>query len=59
MIDLEKQKRIGIKQAKKTIANIYKQKRSGKLTHEQQNEIARQNEIIARWQRTSAKGWKI
>lgn len=64
MINLEKQKRIGIKQAKVTIANIYKQKKpndKGKLvlTSEQQAEIARQQAIIDRWQRANGKSWKL
>ena len=61
MINIEKQKQHGIKQARKTIANIYKKKEAqgGKLTKDQQEEIARQNGIIDRWQRASKRGWKL
>lgn len=61
MINIEKQKQHGIKQARKIIANIYKKKseQGGKLTKDQQTEIARQQGVIDRWQRASKKGWKL
>lgn len=55
MINLEKQKRIGIKQAKATINNIYK-KRKGKLTPEDHETIAKQQQVIDRWERTTTRG---
>lgn len=61
MIDLEKQKRIGIKQAKKTIANIYKKAKAEnrKPTAIERDAIQHQQTIVDRWQRTSKRGWKI
>lgn len=60
MIDLHKQKHIGIKQARKTIANIYRKKKDGgKLTREDQANIAKQEAIIARWERAGKRGWKL
>lgn len=40
MIDLERQKRIGIRQAKKTIANIYKRRKNGDKRPDDQDKIA-------------------
>lgn len=61
MIDIEKQKYIGIKQAKATIANLYRKRKleGAKLTKEDQDNIAKQQAIIARWERTTKKGWKL
>jgi hypothetical protein len=60
VIDIEKQKRHGIRQARKTIANILKKKKDGvKLTQEDHDKIAAQQTIIDRWQRAGAKGWKL
>lgn len=60
MIDLEKQKRIGIRQAKATIANIYRKKKDGdKLSKDDQQKIATQQAIIARWERAGKRGWKL
>lgn len=59
MIDLERQKRIGIRQAKKTIANIYKRRKNGDKRPDDQDKIAELNRTIARWQSTSSKGWKL
>ena len=59
MIDLERQKRIGIRQAKKTIANIYKRRKNGDKRYDDQDKIAELNRTIARWQSTSSKGWKL
>lgn len=55
MIDLDKQKRIGIKQAKRTIANIYKKKK-GKLNDEDRANIAKQQQVLDRWERTTPRG---
>lgn len=60
MINLEKQKRHGIKQARHTIANILKKKQDGvKLTKEDHDKIAQQQAIIDRWQRAGKRGWKL
>lgn len=59
MIDLERQKRIGIRQAKKTLANIYKRRKSGDKRKDDQDKIAELNRTIARWQSASTKGWKL
>lgn len=60
MIDIEKQKKQGIKNARKVIANILKKKKQGeKLTPDDHDTIAHQEAIINRWQRSTAKGWKL
>ena len=61
MIDLEKQKHIGIKQAKKSIANIYKKAKSEnrKLTPAEHEQITRHQNTLDRWQRASKRGWKL
>lgn len=59
MIDLERQKRIGIRQAKKTIANIYKRRKNGDKRKDDQDKIAELNRTIARWQSAGPKGWKL
>jgi hypothetical protein len=59
MIDLAKQKTIGIKQAKRTQANIYKKAKGRKLTDDERAKLDQQQMIIDRWERTSAKGWKL
>jgi len=60
MIDIEKQKRKGIKAARKIIADILNKKKEGaKLTQEDHDTIAKQQAVIDRWQRAGAKGWKL
>lgn len=61
MINIEKQKQIGIKQARHTIANIYKKAKSEnrKLTPTEHEAIAKQQQTIDRWQRASKRGWKL
>lgn len=62
-MDMERQKRIGIKQAKRTIANIYKKRKAAgqKLNNEDRETIAKQELIISRWQRVTkaGKGWHL
>ena len=61
MINLEKQKHIGIKQAKQSIANIYKKAKSEnrKLTQAEHEQITRHQNALDRWQRASKRGWKL
>lgn len=59
MIDIEKQKRIGIKQAKRTQANIYKKAKGGKLSDEDRAKIDQQQMIIDRWERTTPRGVRL
>lgn len=59
MIDIEKQKRIGIKQAKATIANIYKKANGRKLTQQEFEAIAKQQAVLNRWERAGKRGWKL
>ena len=50
MINLERQKAIGIRQAKKTLANIYKRRKAGDKRPDDQDKITALNRTIARWQ---------
>lgn len=59
MIDLEKQKRVGIRQAKKTIANIYKRRKAGDKRPDDMEKIDQANRTIARWQSAGPRGWKL
>lgn len=59
MIDLERQKRIGLKQAKKTLANIYKRRKAGDKRPDDQDKIADLNRTIARWNAAGPRGWKL
>lgn len=59
MINLERQKAIGIRQAKKTLANIYKRRKAGDKRPDDQEKIAQLERTIARWQSVSSKGWKL
>jgi hypothetical protein len=59
MIDLERQKAIGIRQAKKTLANIYKRRKAGEKYPTDQDKITELNRTIARWQSAGPKGWKL
>lgn len=59
MINIEHQRRLGIKQAKKSIANIYKKRKGSKLTDGDRAEIARQQVVLDRWERTSSNGVKL
>lgn len=59
MINLERQKAIGIRQAKKTLANIYKRRKAGDKRPDDQEKIAQLERTIARWQSVTTKGWKL
>lgn len=59
MIDLDRQKRIGIKQAKKTLANIYNRRKAGDKRPDDQDKITDLNRTIARWNAAGPRGWKL
>lgn len=59
MIDLAKQKTIGIKQAKRTQANIYKKAKGRKLTDDERAKVDQQQMIIDRWERTTPRGVRL
>lgn len=56
MIDIEKRRRIGIKQAKRTIANIYKKNKGKKMSDQDREQIAKQEILIDRWKRINKRG---
>lgn len=59
MINVERQKAIGIRQAKKTIANIYKRRKNGDKRPDDQEKIAQLERTIARWNSATPRGWKL
>lgn len=59
MINIEKQKKHGIRQAKKTIANIYKRRKAGDKRPDDMDKIAELNRTIARWEAAGPRGWKL
>lgn len=59
MINLERQKAIGIRQAKKTLANIYKRRKAGDKRPDDEDKITALNRTIARWQSAGPRGWKL
>jgi hypothetical protein len=59
MINLERQKAIGLRQAKKTLANIYKRRKAGDKQKDDQDKIAELNRTIARWEAVTPRGWKL
>lgn len=62
-MDIERQRRIGIKQAKRTIAKLIKKRKDAgvKLSAEDHEKIQHQQNIIARWQRAKkdGRGWHL
>lgn len=59
MIDLQRQKRIGIKQCKRTIYKIYKRRRSGNELPGDKDKLAQAEEALARWERVTPRGVKL
>lgn len=61
MVNLVRQKAIGIRQAKKTLANIYKRRKSGDKRPDDQEKIEQLERTIRRWQsvNTNSNSWKL
>lgn len=59
MVDIERQKRIGIKQSKRTIRNINKRRVKGKLTPEDRELLELAQATLDRWERLTPKGMKL
>lgn len=59
MVNLERQKAIGLRQSKKTLANIYKRRKSGDKRPDDQDKISQLERTIARWNSVTTKGWKL
>ena len=62
MMDLDTQKKVGIRNAKKVIADIYKKKKSDptyKLTQTDRDTVAKAQQALDRWQRVTKRGWKL
>lgn len=59
MIDIERQKRTAIKQAKRKIGEINKRRVKGKLSPEDREELEQTQELLSRWERLTPKGIRL